>query len=910
MPPGGEDWNDNPTNRSVPLDVSSQREVSDVVEGEDQKNAGENTEQIQTSGTANNQFATVNGPVTLNTNIIQAQSSEQRFHISELSLWHVPPYLTSTCSLSSASQCVDLLERSWQATRIALLQTRIDATAFLIVNSTRHGQFGPLEVSIPEFGSSSGAEYQRHFHPDDAEQENEPHLGDFGSNVVGQTVTLLEFINQLPRRGQETVCLLELHRLGGRSGSIIRNDVLELAAGVQRTTVAEALRQRNIFLVVLADCSEEDVISITNAFPITLSPDLDTEQEIIVELASRQASAEPHIFSSILNDQLAAGYWGDDKTKRLQALLDDHIAGTLPDNVKKNIQQYVEDGRKEYAARLRTLLGLSGDVTKSDIIAKITGRVFGDDETELLVCCILFAVTQFENLTARELDWLVQNLLSGKKIIRERHIVTLPRRETAGYVDTSNELAGTSAVDDEIEMSSFAKHNLDHFLRILDIKLQSNGFLDFEPPFKRDVARHVFRTERSILHSRLLTQDSIEKSLIFESSHNLATQFATAYADHIRQLPERARADCLTDWMQSSAHMFIESRVPNFRADKGEFSQFSRFIELLLREHLSQVYVDRMSLLFAELLRTMETRALVNNALLNLVAFGPQQRFDVILDFVRVLRRYEGFDTIGWIKRLLSQGDETTKKKCVRLLVSLLESELNRTNWIKNTPILRETASWAPENSEQVSTLNNRSAALLAPRLALYRYLAHIDRQVETGHQPLIELFEWRNIYAEANGNVQSLFSLLAFPTSGGWIKYDLIELEGFLREVWKLVPCARATKHDASKLPILVSITAGIPGGLLGELSESDLGFQVLLIEMVKLNIGDFNNLPVAEENAAAALVNNVGQNVGAGRAHTLARLAYHFRECLRLGVNDATYNRAVSAKFVGDLLWDAKCC
>jgi hypothetical protein len=521
------------------------------------------------------------------------------------------------------------------------------------------------------------------------------------------------------------------------------------------------------------------------------------EESIIVWRASVHGGEPSPIVEAKIREQFARSLWGE-PFDRLGRLDDSIRSGSSREKINEYHREFetIDTKSETYERRLRDLIGLDPSPSANEY--KTLHAAWSDRVTASLVEHALFVLTSFDQLTPSDFDLLMRALL------HERTLTERVQETEWIAMDGPSEHDGRSGhkepllqerkreVDRTVSLEASYGMCPDNLLALLEVRAQDTGQLGFEPAFKLSIARQLLRTERSVFADALLLGEAVKKSIVFHAPPHLAEQLADRYAEHVSHLLVSRQKSFMQDWMRHSVWHFVEKRIPDFKNADGVDEVEEPGLRLLLKaigEHASREYArelyrafaERSAMLLTRLLSNATTRDLVDQTLDRLMVEGQnaEGKHDLIIMFIRILRRHKEFSTLRWLKRVLAEGNDDAKRSALDFLAGSIEAGEDE----ERAAIIDALCSWMPLGSH-TSVLNNQTAALLAPRLAMHRVF---DRKKDRDHgkvDQLMPLFDLGRDDGLAPESATAL-KLLTAKTGGSWILIDLVILDKLIRTRW-----------------------------------------------------------------------------------------------------------------------------
>src|SRR4029077_8050254 len=277
---------------------------------------------------------------------------------------------------------------------------------------------------------------------------------------------------------------------------------------------------------------------------------------------------------------------------------------------------------------------------------------------------------------------------------------------------------------------------------------------------------------------------------------------------------------------------FVSSRVPRFKP-QGKVAPWTDLAEHLQPDLLRE-YARRAGLVLSKLVREPSSRPLVDAVLSGILQDGEASgsKQELVQSFLRILRRENGFDILPWLKRFLSQGENEIKRSSLGLLANAIEFSDTQ---VENH-VLLALRSWLPETVGPASGLNSQTAALLAPRVAMYRTFGR-TRDREHGKvdrlAPLVDLNREDGFLPE----YKIAIDLLPRAVDGKWVHTDLNLLQRLVEARWKIdEPDTAQTAATATPLrvtfPVLAALDRKFGTKAWTETDSRQLGLVGLFVE------------------------------------------------------------------------------
>jgi hypothetical protein len=639
------------------------------------------------------------------------------------------------------------------------------------------------------------------------------------------------------------------------------------------------------------------------------------EESILVCRASFLGGEADPITAAQIREQLARSLWGE-PFKRLR-LLDEAIrSGTSRAKIIEYHQELatIDTQSETYEERLQHLIGLKPSPAESDY--KRLHAAWSDRVTASLVEHALFVLTSFDQLTPSDFDQLMRALLHGRALtdrVQETEWIAVDVRpgqdERPGHKEPLLQ-ERKREVDKDVFLEAAYGVCPDDLLALLDVRAQDTGQLGFEPAFKLPIARRLLRTRKSIFADGLLLEQAVKKSLVFDAPPHLAEQLADRYAEHISRLSASRQKSFMQYWMRHSVLHFIEERIPDFKvADEVEEPEL-RLLLKAIGEHvyareLYRAYAERCAMLLTRLLSNAATRDLVDQTLDRLMAEGQnaEGKHDLIIMFIRILRRHKEFSMLRWLKRILAEGNNDAKRNALDFLAGSIESGADE----ERAAIIDALCSWMPLGSH-ASALNNQTAALLAPRLAMHRVF---DRRQDREHgkvdqlMPLFDLSRENGLAPESSAALK----LLTAKTDGEWILIDLVILEKLIQARWGLE--GLQTVHDGepdqeeAHFEALCSVDETFADESLTEADARQIGFVVLLVEAVAVLLGEPQNPASDREKLLGNAITRIARGLTREGIYFAYRHAYEVSRQLAGHPSDKAQRRRECAVWLGNTLY-----
>lgn len=654
------------------------------------------------------------------------------------------------------------------------------------------------------------------------------------------------------------------------------------------------------------------------------------EETILVRRASVRGGNPSSAIASHVRKQISLGLWGVGKLESLIALDKSIRIGRVDrevDSFGDQVDQ-VEELSNEYTMRLEALTGVAANDLASAVKSKIYLGRWSETIVSALIEHALFVTTEFEGLTPSDFDFLMTTLLEGKTTVEqvsetewvsggESFDSGRPKQGEGELEGNDRHLTGKSrVVEKSVSLLPAYEEQRDRVLTLIDVSWQEGGHLGFVPAFKNQIAKAFLRRHRSIFVGIQLTKETVAKALFFDAPLHIASRLAVHYANHVEKLPKTSQRDFISDWMDRSARHFIEERAPSVAALSATevpdplkllLVAIGTTISQLNERNLLRIYAERVGIFFEQLLMNPETKPYVDYALRLLMAQGQniEGKHELILMFVRVLRRHPEFNTLLWLKRLLAEGDDNAKRSSLDFLARAIETGSDEAEG-ERAKILRELQLWIPDDLES-SGLNNQTAALLAPRMALHRTFARTADREHGKVALLVPLFDL-NRTDGLSPDFEIVAVLLTKPVRGTWVGIDLNVAQELVDARWDLDhedPRDARYRVLTSPFPILCALDEQIASPAWTDLDARLLALIIMLIEAVALMIGSPDDCDLRRKDVVRRGIELIGGRLDEDSASRGFRVAYRIGKSLKKFRSTAAQRRSKCARWLGDTLY-----
>jgi hypothetical protein len=600
----------------------------------------------------------------------------------------------------------------------------------------------------------------------------------------------------------------------------LRNELQSELESSDAYQLIHALKLANTFCVVFAPATRVN----QNAFVSpTVTFSYEEERRILVDRASDGEEG----LAGFIEDQINRFMWAGEHLEQLRVLDESIRSGKVRQQaleLHNRLAQVVRDS-SEYAVRLNRLLG--NERTEASEAENLSSLHEGWSRqvTCALIEHALFFMSHFEGLTPTEFDLLMKTFLQRKTAKEFRSAPAFKPDGPVPMVEEVNDVRPQDTISIGGMVSLLDAYNgaPDRVLRLIDVHLHENRRLAFAPALKQQVARELLRSTRVLWVDGMLFEETIDRAVLFDLPLSIAGQLAERHAEHAISLSlggqKEGADDFVLEWMERTAQQFVIRRI--LRGSSGNEVGAARPIKILCEaldrsasrdraKDLLREYTDRVSLFFFRLLSNATTRPQVDQALhwLLMEGQGSDARYSVILMFVRILRRHPDFRALFWLKRLLSEGDEDAKRSALDFLARGIEHGRS-TSAGEGLSFLDALRTWLPTDVSRVPQLNSQTAALLAPRIAIYRAFASIRDQNHGKVEQLAPLFDL-NREDGISRDLETAIELLTAPIDGPWIRDDLGLLNQLAVARWQLDGDWRFAGD--SSYPFTPSVLTGLP--------------------------------------------------------------------------------------------------
>jgi len=778
-----------------------------------------------------------------------------------------------------------------------VIETRLSSFAEdafqLILNARKH--FGGALAAVPSFKASDN------------------------------DVSLSSVLSDISKIEANSVCFFDLRSLPEEVRNRFQFDTESLDAFY----LTQALKHTDTFCLMYSPAVPPS-LKRSEYGGITFS-DKDEERILIYRASVHHGEPDPLIVEA-LEQQIERSMWGEAHIDQMWAL-DESIRSRKVrlqvHELRKRVAQ-VDKESSEYFARLKYLLGYEDiEPFKKEQLRSVY-RLWPEQVTRALVEQALLILTNFEGLMPTEFDLLMKKLLRGKSIVEQLHeteLIPLELRHLSSHAQNPLMGLGDKIGENVVSLETAYSQAPDALLRLIDVHAQETGRLAFAPALKAQVGR-VFRLNGSILMDKFLVEETVEQCLLFDESLYIAEQLADRYAERAIAVPSTRREDFISDWMDRSTRYFIETRIPSLEyLDRtGAATPLTLLLQALDAQRsrdkareLSKEYAERVSLFLLRLLSEPTTKTQVDQALHRLMieGQGTEARYDIIWTFVRILRRHPEFRTLFWLKRLLAEGNEDAKKSALDFLARGIEQG-RRDGEGEHRTLLGTLRAWLPRGVEYASRLNTQTAALLAPRVAVYRAFARISDQEHGRVDRLIPLFDMTREDGLSLDFLPTI-ELLTIAVDGPWIRDDLFLLNQLVGGRWQLDNNGKNSANGVpSNFPLVLTNFPALRALVEKRTSRPwtyadsrHLALTGLLVEIVATIVGSPEDANQRRLDVAERMLTQVARKSNeldrrSDSIRSLIERAYAFDRSLKPNRSAASERRGQCARWIGDTLFE----
>src|SRR4029077_19891722 len=543
-----------------------------------------------------------------------------------------------------------------------------------------------------------------------------------GDERDGSTITLSNLLRDTIASERDAIVYYDLRKFPARDAEGIQRDIGQSPDTPARLALAKDLSRRNLHCLFFLPAYAH--LSIRGGGSDRMLFSIEEEQSILVKRSAWREGKVEETFAVALRKQMSEGFWGNDPIQIFNKLHDELRFGDIRERVNEyvRISNDVDRATTQYAKRIELLF--NQPFSTDAVVADWPNSLLQDSVTRARARHALFLMTYFDEMTLSDFGWLIRTILKGKTVAKRQEVFSesgLDQREgdqssDVAPVEASPPTARASFIDIDMPLEGSYEEWADEVLQLIDVALQPNGRLAFVPAFKAQIAAEHFRSKRPVLASRM-REELLEGTIFFDASEEVAGKLADRFVEHLRQQPDSVRLGSLLDLMRSLASQFVSSRVPRFKP-QGKVAPWTDLAEHLQPDLLRE-YARRAGLVLSKLVREPSSRPLVDAVLSGILQDGEASgsKQELVQSFLGILRRENGFDILPWLKRFLSQGENEIKRSSLGLLANAIEFSDTQ---VENH-VLLALRSWLPETVGPASGLNSQTAALLAPRVAMYR---------------------------------------------------------------------------------------------------------------------------------------------------------------------------------------------
>jgi hypothetical protein len=714
-------------------------------------------------------------------------------------------------------------------------------------------------------------------------------------------VSLADIFTALSKLGKGDIFYLDLHSFPSDAQNSLSS---KLNSDIQ--WLIRSLIKSDVYCVAALPASSlEANTQLTQS--VTFS--YDEEELILVNRASVRGDRVQSVIADKLKEQIAHSLWGERMT-RLH-LLDDLIRA---EKVEERFDQYarqlhqVDSESRKYEARLADLIGVREcEVAENDPYRTLR-QTWSRPATSSIIERALFVLTTFDQVSARDFDFLMNEMLNGETAVE------LLKEVAQSAEPTADGLQQTMApIERTISLKSLYATRPDNILALLDVRAQEYGALNFEPAFKLKVARDFFHSQRPIQAGDFLIRQTLDRLMLFNAPIHIAEQLADRYVEYASRLGSIEQRVFVSLCFDHLTRGFIDEQFPSF----GENNRNSGIpaLKLLFQafahsprdrtQALLKAYAERACLLLNRLLSGAATKDLVDHALNRIMDEGDgSDKFDLVLKLVRNLRRHKDFDTLRWLKRLLAQGDDDAKRSALEFLAGGIERGSDE----ERAVLIESLRSWVP-TADKAAFLNNQTAALLAPRVAMHRAFARTkDRDHGKVDQlaPLFDLGREQGVTPEFFAAID----LLTVPVDGPWIGIDLDFLEHLVDARWGLdgLPNSLSIQSAYSigkRRMGLFILDERFSGQSLTEADTRQFVLVALFVEAVAMLLGNPSTADPKRMNVMKLSFERIGSRLSRDALYSSYRCAYRFAERLKEATSASAQRRSRCARWLGEVLY-----
>lgn len=297
-----------------------------------------------------------------------------------------------------------------------------------------------------------------------------------------------------------------------------------------------------------------------------------------------------------------------------------------------------------------------GSRTRSEVLndlktVKPEALFTGDNEVKEVV---LFVATFLPKLTLRDFEFVVGLLLQGR---------TAPVQIESQIITEQGDVK-TIKKQEKKQLAEFWQQDADRILQECYLKAVRSDKLpqviDFSLPYLRKEIRKFLEQEYPMYLQRQFERIQ-ESGLLFNPSvsNRLTDNVICISVDMALSDPNYYGKDWLIGTVVGLKHALDFETVPG-----DEFELFLRILERIRGEKIKRLVFARLSDLIRHMLNYAQLQEAIEDFLRDLISTKHHDVvLEIVLEIARRLRFVPQFDALGWLKRLLDQGNAEIRDK-------------------------------------------------------------------------------------------------------------------------------------------------------------------------------------------------------------------------------------------------------